>query len=141
MTTMPNLIPQLGIVYCEATFSAPTPLVRAGALATFIRPIVMPGLYAILSPDANWRPQAYRLLYVGQSESIYERVGPQHHKFDEWFRAASGPVYKAFYGMILSTEQERCAPETNIIESYNPPLNQARNSLVAAVFRAPAHRK
>lgn len=106
-----------GIYYDNRRFSAPR---RFPGL--LIPPI--PGIYAILIPDAQMKPRQFRLLYIGETEDLNKRVCELHEKHESWKREAAGrPLYFAYHETIGMTTQQRKDAECAIIAKYDPPCN------------------
>lgn len=101
-------------------FAGPSPLASA---ATFN----YGGLYAILTPDSSWSPLPYRLLYLGESGKLSDRVRTGHEKYASWARAAGGAgrLYVAFH--IIENQTERRATESKLIAHYRPECNDTFN--------------
>jgi hypothetical protein len=110
-------IPPRGIYYKERRFSEP---------ARFPSVLIPPfqGIYAILVPDTGLTPRPFRLLYIGESANLSERITKQHEKFEDWTREALGSqLYFAYHETIGMTDQQRRNAECELINHYNPPCN------------------
>jgi hypothetical protein len=81
------------------------------------------GLYAILVPDASSRPKPYRLVYIGESGNLSERVCTSHENHSSWVRAAGGAsgLYVAFH--YITDQTARRATEKRVIAYYKPECN------------------
>jgi hypothetical protein len=95
-----------------------TGLRRFGSL---FRPLPVPGIYAILVLD----PYPFRILYIGESSNLSERVTRNHEKVNHWYREAKGsPLYFAFHSTPeMMTDQQRRDIESQLINQYDPPCN------------------
>jgi hypothetical protein len=82
--TSPGQTP--GIRLGNRWFNEPTPF-------SMILPGTTQGIYAILAFDARFRPRPFRVLYLGESKNLKERVTDQHEKFSDWVQAAGGVVF------------------------------------------------
>jgi hypothetical protein len=82
------------------------------------------GLYAIVTPDASFKPRPFKLLYIGETENLNDRVTTSHEKCEDWKRAAgTGQIFVAYFGTIGMANQHRKTIEGELIAHYNPPCN------------------
>lgn len=79
------------------------------------------GLYIILCQETDNR---YRVIYVGQSSEVNERIDSSHHKWDCFFRECPEPLF-AYYPMPDSIESERTEKEEHVLQQRKdlPPCN------------------
>lgn len=78
------------------------------------------GVYIIVgkrSWETNWSA-----IYVGQTSNVERRVGPSHHKWVCWHSQSPSP-HVIFHEMRYSTEDQRRAVESALIQLLNPPCN------------------
>jgi hypothetical protein len=123
MLPPPSLPPQTGITYVDRRFSEPT----------FLHACVLPmlaGVYVILVYDAGYSPRPYRLLYVGESENLNERVSTNHEKYSAWCREAQNQMLYVAYHLTGMNRVERYTLEAAVIREYNPPCNKASGKFV-----------
>lgn len=111
-------IPVPRIQYGNRVFTYPSPF----------PPVISPvgqGLYVIVTPDQTFQPQPYKLLYIGQSADLGQRLTSQHHKYGEWLRTArGGRLFYGWHSTLGLTERQRCDAEEELIRLYNPPCNE-----------------
>jgi len=84
------------------------------------------GLYVILVPDLDVEGLPLRPIYFGQSENFAERgFLKSHHKHEDWIKEAReiDNLFIAIYPMPESTEEERQAIESKLINQYHPVCN------------------
>ncbi len=86
------------------------------------------GVFAVLAPDPEGRPQPFRVLYFGASGNL---AAPglicTHPAYPSWIKQA-GSVFRlhlSVYAMPLSTLAERSAVEASLVQRYKPPCNEA----------------
>jgi hypothetical protein len=84
------------------------------------------GLYAIMVFDATCTPLPYRLIYVGETGNLAERVCRSHEKYPSWVRAAGGrQLFVAFHA--IENSLLRRAAEQRLIGHYRPACNETFN--------------
>lgn len=124
MTLLP-LISSAGIVYGNNQFSEPA------WFPSLLTP-PFPGIYAILVRDPNCSPRPFRLLYLGESGFLSQRLVMQHEKYQDWVRAAQGgELYFAYHLTSGLRDQQRKDLECALINQYRPPCNEKLSSLVS----------
>lgn len=104
----------MGIEIGGYTFEGPVPL-----RAKFLCPCE--GVYAILCPSTT--PGKYKVVYIGQSRAVNERVDPGHGKWLCFHEACANPRI-AFLAMPGSTPLERMVLERRLIRQLKPLCNQ-----------------
>jgi excinuclease UvrABC nuclease subunit len=120
-------LPSQGIYYKDRRFSEPARFPSAP-----IPPL--PGVYAILVRDTGLTPRPFRLLYIGESANLNERITKQHEKFEDWIREALGShLYFAYHETIGMTDQQRRDVECELINHYNPPCNSRMSAFWSEV--------
>lgn len=102
-------------------FAGPTPL----ALAPKYN---WGGLYAIMVLDVSGTPRPYRVIYIGESGDMAQRVGTSHEKFASWVRVAGSAsrLHVAFH--TIANQAERRAAESRLIAYYKPECNDTFNA-------------
>ena len=85
------------------------------------------GVFAVLAPDPEGRPQPFRVIYFGESGNL---AAPglirSHPAYPKWIKQA-GSVFHlhiAVYAMPYSTSAERSTVEATLVKAYNPPCNE-----------------
>jgi hypothetical protein len=106
-----------------------------------VPPLPASGLYVILVRDAGWSPRPFRPLYFGKSAGFDTRPTYSHENYETWCRAAGGAtnLFVSYRAMWCSTDAERQALETNLINYYKPECNKTSltmNALYKALLRA-----
>lgn len=119
MLSPPLIAPQISTIqFGMRVFTGPWALPPKLMLPT-------PGLYAILVADSNFSPKPFRLLYIGESTNLKDRICTSHEKYDAWTREAVGKhLYDATHVMFGATDEQRKAAEEALIKHYDPPCNQ-----------------
>jgi hypothetical protein len=90
-----------------------------------------PGLYAILQPQFGV-PQ-YGILYVGESQNIRTRATATHENYSSW-KQHSSTIYRAFFPMPGSTQEQRQAIESTLISTFNPPCNERLSFALSRLY-------
>lgn len=90
------------------------------------------GLYAVMVYDAGGSPKPYRLIYVGESANLADRVCSSHEKYPSWIRAASGAQLFVAFSPIVG-EAARKSAARQIITHYGPECNKTFNRNMAAL--------
>jgi hypothetical protein len=124
-----------GVYYKERRFSEP---------ARFPSVLVpsFQGIYAILVPDTGLTPRPFRLLYIGESANLSERITKQHERFEDWIREAlGGRLYFAYHKTIGMTDQQRRDAECELINHYNPPCNSRISAFWSELGKRYGHLK
>lgn len=122
--------PQVGIRYGNVSFTEPL---------VFPPPLLAPiqGLYVIMVRDTRFGPRPFRLLYVGETTNLSQRVCEQHEKYDDWKREAGGAaLYYAYAWSSNWTERQRKDAEEAIIVQHDPPCNILLRRLGSLLRRA-----
>jgi len=84
------------------------------------------GLYVILKPDLSSSLLFLKPIYFGQTGNFAERgFIKSHEKYKDWIREAfeEEHIFIAIYPMPGSTEEERQAIESKLIDQYHPACN------------------
>jgi hypothetical protein len=82
--------------------------------------------------DAAWRPQPYRLIYIGEAGNLAERVVRSHEKYESWRHAAGGAQLFVAFHAVEGTLIRRVR-EKKLIEHYEPECNKTFNRNALAV--------
>jgi hypothetical protein len=126
---IPPLSPLPGIAYSNRQFSEPT------RFPPLLAPLYS-GIYAILVSDLGFRPRPFRLLYLGESSFLGERLTRQHEKYNDWVReAGTTDLYFAYHPTIGMTDQQRKDLECALINQHCPPCNLKVKTLLAQLIR------
>lgn len=125
MAILPLSPLRTGIVYGNCVFSEPM------RFPSLLAPVSC-GIYAILVRDPNYSPRPFRLLYLGESGTLSQRLTMQHEKYRDWIRQAhGGELYFAHHVTFGLTDQQRKDLECALINQYRPPCNERLSSLVS----------
>jgi len=79
-----------------------------------------PGVYMLCRRSPNG---VVAILYVGQAQSIAQRLGPSHEHWEEAIRLGMNEVH---VHLLAKAETERRAVEADLINAYSPPLNRQK---------------
>jgi hypothetical protein len=111
-----------GIRFNNRVFTEPMPFSLA-------RPPVSSGVYAILAPDASFRPRPFRVIYFGESHNFSHCITGSHERFSDWTLQADGAanLYVAFCPTPLLRELQRRWVENDLIVRYRPACNLRDN--------------
>ena len=96
-------------------------------------PLLIPpthGLYAIMVVNTSYRPRPYRLLYIGETECLHERLTTSHEKYEDWKREAQGATLYYAYHWFHGTQDSRKVLEAELIAKLNPPCNVQLRSVL-----------
>ena len=76
---------------------------------------------------AAWRGNKWKVLYVGETENLRNRLVQNRHEqmLAALARAAPGS-FNILYDADQCEEEDRRAAERDLIEHYDPPLNRQR---------------
>ena len=109
----------MNMTFDEHEFSEPTQIAKW-------EPSESAGLYVILKPDLYSSPLPLKPIYFGQTGNYAERgFIKSHEKYKDWIREVveEENIFIAIYPMLGSTEEERKAIESKLINMYHPVCN------------------
>ena len=86
----------------------------------------IPGVYMLCRRE----PDGVHILYVGQADSLAQRLGPSHPRWGEAMRRGMNEIH---LHLLAKTETQRLAVERHVISRYFTPMNRGTlaNALVA----------
>jgi len=86
----------------------------------------IPGVYMLCRRE----PNGVHILYIGQADSLAQRLGPSHPRWGEAMRRGMNEVH---LHLLAKTEAQRLSVERHIISRYFTPMNRGAlaNALVA----------
>ena len=109
----------MNMTFDKYEFSEPTQIAKW-------EPPESAGLYVILKPDLYSSPVPLKPIYFGQTGNFAERgFIKSHKKYPDWIEEAReiDNLFIAIYLMPDSTEEERKAIESKLINMYHPVCN------------------
>jgi hypothetical protein len=95
------------------------------ALALDVLPATA-GLFVILVPNYEYRPDPYEPIYFGESGNLRAAVGTHHASYNRWrwHPRGRGGLFVSWLPMPYSTGDWRRYNEDQLIKQYNPPCNR-----------------
>src|SRR5262249_12282080 len=86
----------------------------------------IPGVYMLCRRE----PDGVHILYIGQADSLAQRLGPSHPRWGEAMQRGMNEVH---LHLLAKTETQRLSVERHIISRYFTPMNRGAlaNALVA----------
>lgn len=82
-----------------------------------------PGIYLVYR--INSEDGRLRLIYIGKSVEVSERVGPEHEHYSDWISWAGGDQTRLRFShvILLDHEDELLRCEAAMIRAFQPPIN------------------
>src|SRR5882672_7748528 len=93
----------------------------------------IPGVYMLCRRE----PNGVHILYIGQADSLAQRLGPSHPRWGEAMRRGMNEVH---LHLLAKTEAQRLAVERHIISRYFTPMNRGALANALAAYARGARR-
>lgn len=110
----------MSFVLNNIEFSEPEPLIQWN-------PPNRAGLFAIMIPNKTVKPKPLEVVYLGESGNLNDTILSSHQKKQSWLLQAANNEHDLFistYLMPKSTEEQRRAIESALINHFKPPCNE-----------------